>query len=112
MFMLTGTASKRQLIDLDFVAENAVSRFNNTNCSSEQFLSALICFHSFTGCDSTSSFKGRGKKKPLKLLGSDSKYIEAFLNMSQEENLEEQDTNAIEDFVCHMYGKRMLMSRE
>ena len=69
IYMLTGTGDKKRLIDLKAVADNAFLKLNPVDCTKDEFLESLPGFHCFTGCDSTSAFSGRGKLKPLKLLG-------------------------------------------
>lgn len=51
---------------------------NLNYCDKEEFLNPLLGFHCFTGCDSTSAFGGRGKVKPLVILGKDKIFINAF----------------------------------
>ena len=64
-YMMTGTGDNKQAIDLKAVANETNERLNHNNCSQELYLKAVLGFHCFTGCDSTSSFSGRGKNKPL-----------------------------------------------
>ena len=52
----TGTKERRRYISLSSVA----ARLGNGVCQ------ALPDLHAFTGCDSTSAFSGRGKRRPSK----------------------------------------------
>ena len=78
LYMSTGTKVKRRLINLTVVGNDVCTRFNKTNCTDQKFLHALLAFHSFTGCDTTSAFAGRGKVNPLLLLGKLNEYINVF----------------------------------
>ena len=44
---------------------------------------ALIGFHSFTGCDSVSSFSERDKTGPLKQLKKDKQAMDIFINIGK-----------------------------
>ena len=68
MYQKTGTAARRQFIDITKVA----SMQGIDMCSS------LIGYHAFTGCDSVSAFCGKGKVKPQKLLMNQLDYHETF----------------------------------
>ena len=67
LYLLTGTGSKRCIIDINAVGDNIFDNQNQTNSSKNDLLKALIRFHCFTGCDTLSSFAGRAKLKPWKL---------------------------------------------
>ena len=87
----TGVGNKGWLIDLKAVACD----LGEGKCR------ALLGFHRFTGCDTTSAFVQKGKLKPLKLLHkqvSGSKYPD----LSSEEILK-----CLESFTCLMYSGRL-----
>jgi len=52
-------AIKKQLIDISDLARGLTE---------EPFCTVLLSLHAFTGCDSTSAFKGKGKVRALKTL--------------------------------------------
>ena len=54
----TGLGNKKRLINIT----------NISNHYTEEMCEAMLGLHTFTGCDSVSSFRGIGKVKPLKLL--------------------------------------------
>ena len=112
MYMLTGTGDKKRLIDLNAVAENSFLKLNRTDCTKEKFLEALPGFHCFTGCDSTSAFSGRGKIKPLKLLGQKNEYIDAFASLGSDWEISSSTMEILQSFVCHMYGKKDALQSE
>lgn len=90
----TGTANSRRLLN--------ISKLSNT--LSENFCQALIGFHSFTGCDTTSSFAGKGKIRPLSILQKDDEMVQFFKQLGQCDILEEDAYLQLEKFVCLMYG--------
>ena len=54
----TGKGNSRRLLNMT----NISKEFGQRKCSS------LLGLHAFTGCDTTSAFKGIGKIKPVKIL--------------------------------------------
>ena len=64
LYMLTGTGSKRRIIDMNAVGDDIFDNQNQTNNSKNDLLKALNEFHCFTGCDTHSSFAARAKLKP------------------------------------------------
>ena len=87
-------------------------RFNKTECTNDEFLSALLGFHSFTGCDTTSTFAGRGKIKPLILMGKSELYLNAFSTLGPSFGITDVDLSALESLTCHIMEKKMLASKE
>jgi len=106
LYMLTGTGSKRRIIDMNAVSDNVFDNQNQTNTSKNNLLKALIGFHCFTGCDTISSFAGRAKLKPLKLFLTHSDYVDAFHALGSEQHLDDDVLEQLERFTIHMYGKQ------
>ena len=71
-----------------------------------QFCSALLSVHAFTGCDSTSAFKGKGKVKALKLLQQRLKFVPVFESLGESWSVTEQQLDELEEFVCLLYGRQ------
>ena len=68
---------------------------------------ALPGFHAFTGCDTTSSFFGKGKKSAFSVWKSHSKFDCAFSIMSNRQPNENEIRTVyplIQQFVCMLYG--------
>ena len=65
-------------------------------------MESLIGFHSFTGCGTISTFAGRGKVKPLKLMLNDASYVYAFSQLENQTDV--VHLQKIKSFVCHMCG--------
>ena len=68
LYFLRGVRNSRRIIVIGTVAENTDQNLNLRESPKESLLSALVGFHSFTGCDTVSAFAVRGKIKPLMLL--------------------------------------------
>lgn len=65
---------------------------------------ALPGLHAFTGCDTTSSFSGKGKKGPLKLCITDSESSQTMSMLGRSFTLDTATFKRSEKFVCKMYG--------
>ena len=94
----------RWIIDIRAVVQNIDSNLNLCDYPRESLLSALIGFHSFTGCDTVSAFAGRRKIKPLKLMIKTREYIEIFASLGKGTDFDDELLNGLNRFVCHMYG--------
>ena len=105
LYMLTGTGSKRRIINMNTVGDDIFDNQNQTNSSKNDVLKALIGFHCFTGCDTLSLFTGRAKLKPLKLFFTHSDYVDAFRAFGTKQHLDDDVLEQLERFNIHMYGK-------
>ena len=110
LFMLTGTGNRTRIIDVNSVTEGIYENQNETYCTKNQVMKALLRFHSFTVCGTVSSFTGRGNLKPMKLLFKNSEYIDASLSLRKDIELDEETTRKFERFALHMYGKKPTFS--
>ena len=54
----TGTGNKKRLINVTELADGLT----------QEYCTALLALHAFTHCDTTSAFRGIGKKKPIKVM--------------------------------------------
>ena len=63
-------------------------------------------FHSFTGCDYTPAFSGRGKLRPLNILQQHKDIQQAFISVGKEDTVSDEAVLQLEKFVCKMYGCR------
>ncbi|XP_070548281.1 uncharacterized protein [Ptychodera flava] len=66
---------------------------------------ALLSLHVFSGCDSVSAFKGKGKKKMIKLLLGSDTYTCTFHELGMSWTLSDTLMTQIESFVCDLYGQ-------
>eukprot|EP00058_Branchiostoma_floridae_P009808 XP_002595296.1 hypothetical protein BRAFLDRAFT_128105 [Branchiostoma floridae] len=68
-----------------------------------QLCQALPAFHAITGCDSTGSFHGIGKKKALSVLRQNPEHQSNLAVFGQEPKLGEECFRSSENFVCDLY---------
>ena len=65
--------------------------------------SALPAFHALTGCNTTSSLAGVGKKKARKLLCRSEQHQESLRMVEQMATLDEVSKTKGEEFICNLY---------
>ena len=106
IFLLAETREKRRLIDMQAVGENKFIKFNKTECTNDNFLNVLLGFHCFTGCDSTSACADHGEIKPLSLMGTCQKHVEAFSDLGASSDALDSTVSDLHIFTCYMYGKK------
>jgi len=91
----TGKGNKRRCLDVSEMSQSLTP----VACS------ALLGLHAFSGCDSTSAFRGKGKIKPIKILLKSAEFQEAFSALGDSWNGPiDSVLEVIEVFVCAMYG--------
>ena len=61
--------------------------------------------HAFTGCDSTSAFKRKGKVKAIRLLQKKENYKRVFSRLGDEWDISNDLLSALSEFTCALYGK-------
>ena len=91
----TGTGNKQLLIDVTKIAAD----FGQEKCT------ALMALHAFTGCDSTSAFKGIGKVNPVKLMMRLQRYIPVLDKLGDTWEISEELSNDLNSFTCSIYSK-------
>lgn len=64
---------------------------------------ALMAYHSYTGCDTTSAFSGLGKIKGLRLLTKNAAYVDAFTKLGSNWALTPDVFSVLEKFTCQLY---------
>ncbi|KAG1661141.1 hypothetical protein GQR58_021586 [Nymphon striatum] len=67
---------------------------------------ALVSFHAFTGCDTTSAFDGRGKLGPLKLLKSSQGHMNTYNRLREDRTLLPQVYENIKRCTSLMYNNQ------
>ena len=100
MFFDTGSGNKRKLLNITKIATEL----------GEQCCGALLGLHAFTGCDATSTFKGIGKLKPLKLMQKTSKYENACGSLGESWTVSQDLMNDLESFTCGFYSNSKISS--
>lgn len=94
IFFITGTKSRMRVVRVNVVAEKlgaSVSR-------------SLIGLHAFTGCDSTSAFCNKGKKRGLKLVQESQELAEAMAALGDDFAVTDSLQARCRKFVCALYG--------
>ena len=64
---------------------------------------ALLGFHAFTGCDSVSSFLGRGKTDPFGKMCGDPAFLDAFSQLGQNWDVPHKLFQTLQQFTCSIY---------
>lgn len=93
MYQKCGTKARTKFTDITKLS-NALVR---------SVCSALIGVHAFTGCDTVSTFAGRGKITTFKQLKSDQTYQEAFTELGRSWIVFEELSEKMEEITCRMY---------
>ena len=91
----TGTGNKQRIINITELADG----YTQSHCT------ALMCLHAYTGCDSTSAFKGLGKIKPLKILPKNPKFAATLTRLGESWEVPDDLVDELEEFTCSMYGR-------
>jgi len=90
----TGTGDKHRFLS---VRKHAAVLGNVTQ--------ALPGLHAFTGCDSTSAFVYKGKKRPLSLMRRRVDIVKAFSDLGTDASrVDDSLLSVLEEFVCSMYS--------
>ncbi|XP_049332864.1 uncharacterized protein LOC111197609 isoform X2 [Astyanax mexicanus] len=95
LYFFTGVNNRTRIIDIAKVS----SALDTSVCS------ALIGIHTFSGCDSTSAFQGKGKRKTFSVASEKEEYLTAFTNLGSSFNLDQSTFEVLCKYVCHLYGQ-------
>jgi len=93
MYQKCGTKNRLRFIDITKLRRLLGDRVSD----------ALIGMHSFTGCDTVSSFAGRGKMTILKQMKSNETYQEAFSELGRSWEVSTDLFQKLKEITCHMY---------
>ena len=91
----TGTGNKKRLIDVSEMAAGMT----------EVHAEALLSLHAFTGCDSTSCFKGIGKLKPLKVLQKMGNFEASLARLGDSWDVPSDLIDELDALTCALYGR-------
>ncbi|XP_028411728.1 uncharacterized protein LOC114534481 [Dendronephthya gigantea] len=94
IFMETGVGHGRRIISLSNVRQSL----------GDQWCRSLLGLHAFTGCDTTSSFYGKGKISALKIAKMKVAHATTFENLGREIVLSDALKQDLSRYVCHLYG--------
>ncbi|KAL8587495.1 hypothetical protein ACOMHN_000901 [Nucella lapillus] len=96
LYQRSETSTRTQLIDIGKVA----SSLGPSVCT------ALLGLHAYTGCDSVSSFAGKGKVAALKMLKSNENVQQAFSGLGKDWELSGELFEKLEQFTCKLYAPK------
>ena len=96
MFQRRGTQNRIQFISIT----------NIYNIIGHNVALALPGLHSFTGCDTTSAFAGKGKLSALKILKGSVQFQQLFQTFGNDWHLSEDKFEELEEFTCLLYGSK------
>ncbi|KAI3381643.1 hypothetical protein SNEBB_009797, partial [Seison nebaliae] len=94
MYIKCGSASRIRYIDVRKVAD----------VIGQNVCASLLGLHAYTGCDSISSFSGRGKLTALKLLKDNANFQETFKQLGQDWTVSVELLTNLEIFTCRLYA--------
>ena len=100
LYFVTGNQNHSRIISLKKVCDKVGSEICNS----------IIGFHTFTGCDSVSSFHGKGKRKAWKVLSDNTKSKEAFEILGNEVDPTDETCEMLMEYVCALYGHKDITS--
>ena len=93
LYLLTGVGKKKRITNVSAMVTQH-----------EPFCSAVIGFHAFTGCDSVSSFSGKGKVTAMKKLNKSPSAIAFLASLGENFQTTENMLVQAEETVCLLYG--------
>lgn len=70
---------------------------------SDEYCKALLGLRAFTGCDSTSASKGKGKVKAIKWMLKDEVILKAAAKLGDEWTLTGEIISSMERLTCRLY---------
>ena len=71
---------------------------------------AIVGLYAFTGCDTISSFAGKGKLPALRIMRKSDTFIDTFSALGRSLEVEESTFADLEQFVCALYGNAKVSS--
>lgn len=99
--MKVGKGTKTRIINIKSIRDSVIEKYD------EHFFNALLGLHAFTGCDSISSFAGKGKVKAINIFMKYPEFIPFFSELDKNWVATEELIDNLEEFVCVLYGKKM-----
>ena len=84
---------------------NGVSLMSTVYLRNIEICEALPGLHAFTGCDSVSTFSGKGKQSAVKVILKDEGLCETMRELGQSYTVSEELMEKCEMYVCSLYGK-------
>ena len=94
LVIASGTKTRTRLISIPRICEKI----------GKDICRVLPGLHALTGCDSVSTFTGKGKKKALDLITNDNELTVAVGALGDHLPLGDDDKEGLEQFVCSLYN--------
>ncbi|XP_077968888.1 uncharacterized protein LOC144422864 [Styela clava] len=94
LYFLTGSGSQSRMLSI----RKMVNYFGNVFCK------AILGLHVFSGCDTISAFRGKGKVKGMRHLLKSKEFIQAFSKLGDQWYIPENIYIQLSKFVCTLYG--------
>jgi hypothetical protein len=98
--IISGTKNRSRLVDVSRVCD----KFGEEICE------LLPGLHALTGCDTVSTFSGRGKKKALTMIKESDVMRQNISALGETVPLLQDNVKGLEHFVCAMYGDKESLS--
>ena len=89
----TGKGNYKRLIDISLLTKDTTKAHQ----------SALHSLHAFTGCDTVSAFKGRGKLKPLKILQQTPRFVDTLARLGEKWVVDDSLLDELDALTCAIY---------
>lgn len=96
LFQKCGAKERKRIIDITKIAASMGA----------DVCHGLIGMHAYTGCDTVSTFAGKGKLGALKLPRSSKEVQETFAELEQELNVAEKLMHKLENFTCLLFASK------
>ena len=90
----TGKSDKSRLINMTKACQQL----------SQNVASALLSGHALSGCDSTSAFHGKGKKKMFQLIVSNDRFHDVLMQFGKTFTVDEAVIERLQELICLLYG--------
>ena len=103
LFIQTCTKAKSRLISTNKTKSSLGPLYDLDDIN--MTVKAILGLHAFTGCDAVCAFCGKGKIKPLKILLKNHEYVMTFSGIGLTTDLREEQLDALQEFVCDIYGQ-------
>jgi hypothetical protein len=95
IFFDTGSGVNRKIVNIT----------EYSTAHTPQTRAALLGLHAFSGCDTASAFKGKGKIRPIKILERMPRFTEALETLGNCWDIPEDLIDELEALTCVLYSK-------
>jgi len=96
LFFVTGTGNNARIVNVTSLSQSYGIIKSH----------ALLGLHVFTGCDSVSAFRGKGKVKAVKIMLESEEFCDIFDKLGRSWDITEEMLSILEKFVCSLYGQK------